>query len=75
MGSRSCVNIKTFGALWNVLFPKCLIRKQKDIPGTCKTCYAIEQGRKTSEDAEVQAKLKDAHFLHRGGCFMLERDQ
>lgn len=75
MKSRPCVDIKTFGALWNVLFPKSLIRKQKDIPGTCKTCYAIEQGRKTSEDAEVQAMFREAHALHRGGCFMLERDQ
>lgn len=75
MQSRPCVGQSTFGAIWNVLYPKALVRKQKDIPGTCSTCYKIEQGRKTSECAEVQAKYREAHALHRGGCFMVERDQ
>ena len=42
---------------------------------TCKTCFAINQRRKVTEDAYVAKKLKEAHVLHRGGLFMLERDQ
>lgn len=75
MGSREHVGGNTFGQLWNALFPKSLIRKQKDIPGTCNTCYLIDEGRKTAEDAAVLTMFQKAHVLHRGGCFMLERDQ
>lgn len=75
MDSRPRVGMKKFGQLWNVLFPKCLIRHQKDIPGTCNTCYLIDEGRKTSEDAAVLQHFKMSHVLHRGGNFMLERDQ
>ena len=65
----------TFGKIWLVVFPKCLLRKQKDIPGTCKTCFLIDNGRKTNQDAYILNKFKEAHLLHRGGHFMLERNQ
>jgi hypothetical protein len=31
--------------------------------------------RRSSEDPKVQEKLKEAHHLHRGGLFMLERNE
>lgn len=62
-----------FLQLWAVLFPRCINRPWCDIPGKCDVCYDIDRLKRTSEDSHVQKKLKDAHALHRGGLFMLER--
>lgn len=80
--SRDCyraqipiVDEKTFGNLWNVLFPNCVIRAYVDIPGKCNTCYHIDRLRREVNDEMVHRKLSEAHLLHRGGLFMLERQE
>ena len=70
---RKFVSYSRFIALWNVLFPKYINRPWCDIPGKCDICYEIDKQRRTIEESIVQEKLKEAHHLHRGGLFMLER--
>lgn len=69
------VSYTRFIKLWNVLFPKCRSRPWCDIPGKCDICYEIDRQRRTEEDSVVQDMLKKAHLLHRGGMFMLERNE
>lgn len=73
--SIATVDEKTFGNLWNVLFPNCVIRTYVDIPGKCSTCYHIDRLRREVSDEKVQRKLSEAHHLHRGGLFMRERQE
>lgn len=73
--NRPTVNYSRFIALWNTAFPTCINRPWCDIPGKCDTCYEIDRQRRTTEDAAVQTQLKHAHQLHRGGMFMLERNE
>ena len=72
---RPVVSRAKFYELWDKLFPNCVSRPWCDVPGKCYTCYEIDRLRRTSDDAKVQEKLKEAHHLHRGGLFMLERDE
>jgi len=72
---RPIVSKTRFNSLWNVLFPKCRCRPWCDIPGKCDICYEIDRLRRTEEDSIVQEKLKEAHHMHRGGMFMLERHE
>jgi hypothetical protein len=72
---QNTVSESRFLQLWDVLFPKCINRPWCDIPGKCDICYEIDRLRRTSEDSIVQKHLKDAHHLHRGGMFMLERNE
>jgi hypothetical protein len=72
---RAVVTESKFIELWNVLFPTCINRSWCDIPGKCDTCYEIDRMRRSSEEKVVQEKLREAHHLHRGGMFMLERNE
>lgn len=72
---RQYVPESKFINLWNVLYPQYCMRQYCDIPGKCDTCYEIDKLRRTSEESIVQEKLKEAHHLHRGGMFMLERNE
>ena len=64
-----------FLELWKVLYPNAVDRPRCDIAGKCDTCYNIDVGRKNATcDAEAE-QFKKAHLLHRGGLFMLERQE
>jgi hypothetical protein len=69
------VDKQRFYELWNVLFPKVIQRVAVDICGKCWLCYEVEKLRQTSEESIVQEYAKRAHHLHRGGMFMLERNE
>jgi hypothetical protein len=62
--------------MWRVLFPKCLKRTFVSVIGKCEICAQIDQLRKKAtedSDIKIQEKCFDAHLLHRGGMFMVER--
>lgn len=69
------VDYPRFLQLWSVLFPKCRSRPWCDIPGKCNVCYEIDRLRRSEEDRVVQEMLQKAHQMHRGGLFMLERNE
>ena len=74
MATRPTVGEPRFGELWNVLFPYCQRRSYCDQPGKCAVCYEIDKQRRCTTDRHHAKMLKDAHLLHRGGMFMLERE-
>lgn len=61
--------------LWNSLFPRVTCRDFKNIPGKCQICWEIDRKRRTNSDRLIQLRLKEAHCMHRGGFFMLERQE
>lgn len=69
----TAVSYEVFCSIWSVIFPDCAMRSYTDIPGKCETCFRIDELRRKSSDETVQKKLSEAHHLHRGGMFMLER--
>jgi hypothetical protein len=69
------LSYKDFIDLWNGLFPHCVCRPWVDIPGKCHICCEIDRMRRSSSDRMVQLRLKEAHHMHRGGLFMLEREE
>eukprot|EP01031_Cornospumella_fuschlensis_P032420 gene32420-39203_t len=73
--SIPAVDYKNFVGLWQTLFPKCVLRSFVSIPGKCDTCYEINRQRTECRDSRMQTYLKQAHELHRGGLFMLERKE
>jgi hypothetical protein len=75
MKERPTVQQNKFYEIWNALFPRCVSRPWCDIPGKCNTCYEIDRMRRESRDGEVQEQLREAHLMHRGGLFMLERNE
>mmetsp|Transcript_23825 Transcript_23825/g.44243 ORF Transcript_23825/g.44243 Transcript_23825/m.44243 type:complete len:636 (+) Transcript_23825:356-2263(+) len=75
MADRETINQQQFYAVWNALFPRCVSRPWCDVPGKCDTCYEIDRQRRASSDPEVQDRLREAHMMHRGGLFMLERNE
>jgi hypothetical protein len=72
---RPIVSETKFINLWNVLYPQYCMRQYCDIPGKCETCYEIDRLRRITDESVVQEKLREAHHLHRGGMFMLERNE
>ena len=72
---RPIVDYSTFNSLWKTLFPKCVRRPWCSVPGKCNTCYEIDRLRRIEEDVNIQDKLREAHAMHRGGLFMLERNE
>jgi len=67
------VSYSMFVSLWNICFPHCVIRPFCDIPGKCDICFEIDKMRQATDTTIVQEHLRQAHLLHRGGMFMLER--
>ena len=61
--------------LWRVLFPHCVKREGCNIVGKCDICYEIESGRKDNGEAVMQEAFSKVHLMHRGGMFMLERNE
>lgn len=72
---REYVGLERFYELWNVIFPKHRQRPYCDIPGSCDTCYEIDRLRRQENTTHTAQMLKDAHVMHRGGMFMLERTE
>ena len=73
--SRAYVGLERFYDIWNVLYSKHRLRPYCDIPGSCDTCYEIDRLRRQEKDTHTAQMLKDAHLMHRGGMFMLERGE
>ena len=71
---RPVVDISRFRKIWQTLYPTCSTRPWCGIPGKCDTCCEIDRGKRDCEDAPKQEFYKQAHHLHRGGLFMLERN-
>jgi hypothetical protein len=69
------INSIHFGQLWNTLYPYCRYGQECRIPGSCSTCADIDRWRRTSSDDIIHQMCKEAHHLHRGGLFLLERKQ
>jgi len=74
---QESVTYSRFCELWAVLFPYCHNRKWCNVPGKCNTCSHISDARNLPkyQNSFSQKMLQDAHALHRGGLFMLERNQ
>lgn len=70
---RPIVSYKKFVELWNGIYPEVVARPYADVCGKCKICYEIQRIRSSGAERAVQLKAKEAHLLHRGGLFMLER--
>jgi hypothetical protein len=75
MKGQPIVSEPRFGELWNVLFPYCQRRSYCDQPEKCNVCYEIDKQRRATTDRHHARMLKDAHLLHRGGMFMIERER
>lgn len=69
------VDIARFGRLWNSLYPHCRYGQECRIPGSCSTCADIDRWRRTSTDEIIHKMCQEAHHIHRGGLFLLERKQ
>ena len=71
------VTYSRFCELWAVLFPYCHNRKWCNVPGKCNTCSHISDARNMTkyQNSFSQKMLQDAHAMHRGGFFMLERNK
>ena len=67
------VTYERFMALWRVLLPKAKSRPWCNVTGKCDTCFEINDRRRKAVSAVVLNKLQEAHCVHRGGLFMLER--
>jgi hypothetical protein len=72
--ARPVVSANKFRELWRAIYPEFLSRPYADVVGKCRICYSIQNIRQTATDAHSQIAAKEAHIMHRGGCFMLERD-
>ncbi len=70
---RPYVSEPKFCNLWSHLFPNCCSRPWCAETGKCRTCQFIDENIRRTDDPAVLMKLKEAHQLHRGGLFMLER--
>ena len=64
-----------FYSLWRDIFPEKLLRRKCNILGKCHLCSRIQTLRSQSKNRVTDEALRQAHFLHRGGLFMLEREQ
>ena len=63
-----------FMALWNSIYPNFLIRPWVNVAGKCNTCYYIDAIRRQSKNPALLEAAKQAHQLHRGGLFIIERE-
>lgn len=69
------VTEQQFYNLWKDLFPDSLLRRKCNVLGKCHLCSRIQALRHKSNNRTMDEALRQAHLLHRGGLFMLERDQ
>ena len=67
------VDYSLFMKLWHTVFPHCRSRPWCCIPGKCDTCCFIDIAERDTEDTVTHEYLQQAHLLHRGGLFGLER--
>lgn len=67
------VSESTFLSVWNTVFPRCINRPWCDVPGKCDICGEIDRQRRECQEEAKLEQLKQAHHIHRGGMFMLER--
>ena len=72
--NREVVDESLFNKIWNVIYPYHRIRPYCDIPGHCSTCYEIDRGRRLATTKSAERRYTEAHFMHRAGLFMLERE-
>ena len=64
-----------FYNLWRDLFPDALLRRKCNILGKCHLCSRIQSLRDKSRTRVMDEALRQAHLLHRGGLFMIEREE
>jgi hypothetical protein len=67
------VSYPRFTEIWNVLFPRVVIRKYCEVLGKCATCYEIDKRRKEVKCRVVAEALRIVQQMHRGGIVMPER--
>lgn len=67
------IDENAFIKLWARVYPYCVKRSHCSIPGKCKVCEKIDELRRCCENRSTMLRLQEAHMLHRGGLFMLER--
>lgn len=75
MKGRPVVDVSKFNETWRVLFPRVRKRPHCDIPGKCWLCSRIDRLRREENSEHTGMMLRDAHALHRGGLFHLEREE
>lgn len=75
MDPEAVLSETQFSTYWRAMFPSVRIRSWVNIPGKCSTCMEIDKLRKQPCDKVTGKALKQAHLLHRGGLFMLERQR
>ena len=73
--NQKFVDETRFNEIWNVVFPYHRIRPYCDKPGHCNTCYEIDRGRRIATTKSEEMSYTKAHFIHRCGLFMLEREE
>jgi hypothetical protein len=72
---REFVGLERFYEIWKVIYPKNRQRPYCDIPSSCDTCYEIDRLRRQENSTYTAQMLKNAHLMHRGRMFMLERGE
>ena len=75
MTGRRVVVQSKFSELWNTLFPYVRRRTFCDIPGKCDICYEIDRQRRKEHDTHTAKMLQEAHLMHRGGMFHIQRER
>lgn len=73
--AMATVSYAKFCEMWNYIFPKYHTADFCNIPGKCWVCYEIDCLRQSTDDSVVLKKCQEAHQLHRGGMFALERGE
>jgi hypothetical protein len=72
---KEFMSYQAFCELWATNFNHVKIREYKQVTGKCWTCAFINQARASSETSLQIKLLKEIHALHRGGLYMLERNE
>ena len=67
------VDESRFNEVWLACYPNFLVRPYANVVGKCDTCYKIDYQRRSATDKQTKEALRQAHLMHRGGMFMLER--
>jgi hypothetical protein len=72
---KSPLSYDSFIEIWNTLYPFHIKRPWCSIPGKCETCFNCDKGRKEASSDIERKTWAEAHLLHRGGMFMIERHE
>jgi hypothetical protein len=73
--NKVALKYETFIEIWNAIYPFYVKRPWCSIPGKCETCFDCDKGRREAS-SDIENKMwSEAHLLHRGGMFMVERSE